>query len=134
MSISLKNSLTIDKIDTGRAPNAFSSRQQYPDNAVVPVRQPVDMYGRSAQYSTINTATSGATDPLSVIDRQNVLDRPQYGTYLNVQRGLDGGYDTLLGVGYVNRSQNENDPHPFYKNQKVTDYRNISDIMTQKFN
>ena len=132
MSISLKNSLTVDKIDTGRAPNAFSSRQQYPDNAVVPHRKPVDMYGRSAHYSTIETATSGATDPLPVIQRQNMLDRPQYGTYLNVQRGLSGGYDTLLGAGYLNRSQNDRAPQP--SGRSSTNYKSISQIMTQKFN
>jgi hypothetical protein len=132
MSISLKNSLTVDKIDTGRAPNAFSSRQQYPDNAVVPRRNPVDMYGRSAQYSTIETATSGATDPLPVIQRQNMLDRPQYGTYLNVQRGLGGGYDTMLGAGYLNRSQNHKDPQP--SQRSASNYKSIGSIMTQKFN
>lgn len=132
MSISLKNSLVVDKIDVGRAPNAFSSRQQYPDLAVVPRRNPVDMYGRPSAYSTIETATSGATDPLPIIERQNILDRPQYGTYLNVQRGLSGGYDTLLGVGYVNRSTDDSSPQP--SQRSATNYKSISDIMTQKFN
>lgn len=130
MSISLKNSLTVDKIDPGYAANAFSSRQQYPDNAIVPHRNPVDMYGRSSHYSTLETATQGASDPIPVIDRQNMLDRPQYGTYLNVQRGLHGGYDTMLGVGYVSRSSDNNSPQP---SGPTSNYKSISSIMTQKF-
>jgi hypothetical protein len=134
MSISITKSLTTPKVNVGMADNAWSSRQIYADEAVVPKRFPVDMYGRPSSYETLYTATQGATCPHHIINRQNNLDRPQYSSYLNVSQGLEGGYDTMLGSGNLGRS-NAFQTQPVVSVPKSSNSNvNLARIMQTRYN
>lgn len=134
MSISISKNMTVNKIDTAGAARAFSARGQYPSMSNEIHRAPIDTYGRFVDYSTIRTDREGGTTcPTPIIDRQNILDRPQYSAYLNMSQGLDGGYDTML-PGYLSRKQAFQEA-PMVSIEKTDDSNiKLARMMQTKFN
>ena len=136
---SIQNSMTINKVNTGAAPNAFSSRRQDPILSNRIHRMPVDTYGRVVNYSTLTTdRPGGTTDPMPIIDNENEVSRPQYSTYLNVAEGLDGGYvgmgyDTMLQGSYLSRKTAYQEAPQVHVNDSHDSNTTLARMMQTKF-
>jgi hypothetical protein len=115
--ISISNAIRTSRVNTDHAQRVQSHRRQNLGASNQITSNTVDQYGRSVHPSTINTARDdGTTCVKHIINLQNTVSRPQYGSHLNVIQGLDGNgsYDTLL-YGHLSRSSSmdlgdENEP------------------------
>ncbi len=92
-NISLTAAIRVPKVNTGLASNADSERRINLDYIVCPRRGLYDTYGRGpVGIDSIDTLTAnGCHDPMYRIELENEVYRPQWGYYLNVPQGMEGG-------------------------------------------